>query len=125
MQIGNIFSGLFLSIHTNNAVAAAGLTTIRKPVLPAEHHTAAASAAAAAATGNLTMQQQQQMLGSAGSSNSSSSSTKATARRRSWMERPYLKQKLTDGAAAVKVGGKRGCECTAIVLLHHWLRGAC
>jgi hypothetical protein len=101
-QIGNIFSGLFLSIHSNNAVAAAGLTTIRKPALPAETHATAATAttitaAADTAATEDSSGQQQQLQGSIGSS------SKAVMRRRSWMERPYLKQKLTDGAAAVKV----------------------
>ncbi|WIA23775.1 hypothetical protein OEZ85_013460 [Tetradesmus obliquus] len=104
VMIGNIFSGLFLSIHSNNAVAAAGLTTIRKPAQPAQSaqpHATAAAAAAAAAGASLT---------------ASSSSSKPAARRRSWMERPYLKQKLTDGAAAVKALAPAAPDAEALVV---------
>jgi len=101
LQIGNIFSGLFLSLRNTSSVAAAGLTTIRTPPpaaftpqIPSNGSTlrvAAAGPAAAAAAGPQTSGGVRMRYG--------------IARRRSWSEEPYLQDKLTAGATAVKVGG--------------------
>jgi hypothetical protein len=111
-QIGNIFSGLYLSVRNTSTVAAAGLTAIRRPGEAAfEAHVPGLL------TGTGTQQSFTAGSNTVGSTTSSSSGTVSggvrgaglgsTSQRVRWCQEAYLQDKLRDGAAAVKVSVRR------------------
>jgi hypothetical protein len=107
LQVGNIFSGLFLSVRNTPTVAAAGLTAIStpaddafSPVIPCvlgETHNLTHSTAQRDGSGGFG--------GSTGSSSVGRSpvTKRSVSQRQKWVKEPYLQDKLTAGAAARKV----------------------
>lgn len=111
VQIGNIFSGLYLSVRNTSTVAAAGLTAIRKPGEGAfEAHIPGGGHSSTGGT-------QDPAAGSTSSSDGGAASLSGaraghglcnTSQRAKWSQEAYLQDKLRAGAAAVKVRDARG-----------------
>lgn len=110
-QIGNIFSGLYLSVRNTSTVAAAGLTAIRKPDEAAfEAHVPGSGLSS---TGGTKDPAGGSSTGSSDGGTASLSGARAgagagaglyiTSQRAKWSQEAYLQDKLRAGAAAVKV----------------------